>query len=640
MADDKIVIEFKGDNEDINKALKEINVALNKTQGKAKDTRKILSTIGGGIKKVFQVGALAVTAFGGAVIGAVNEARKFETITTQFQVLTGSVEQAKLTVQELQQFAASTPFQFEGISRAAQQLLGFGFSADELVPKLKEIGNVSAAIGKPVDEISLIFGQVAAAGKLTGERLLQFQERAIPIGPAIAKTLGVAETSVKDLVSKGVVDFEVFEKAFRSLSEEGGFAFGGIEKQSKTLSGVISTIRDNFSLFAARLGERVLPAVKLLGNQLLDFLQNLNKTGDGVEFFGSTLNTLFNIAIRIKAGFQQLGTVIGGSLATAIETATAAINLNFAQASEIAKQGARQLAADLASIERETQEQISSIDKSFQESKKADREKDLEDIKAKKNEEKEIKAQALYDEAAVLREIEAEIAELKFADEEAKQEKINDIVNKKLKEQFNAKRANSKQDIKESLKENKLRLQEEQRFGKSLSAISSTLRSDQVTAAKAAFSALESLSASNSKTLGRIAKVGGIGRAIINTAEGATAALKLGFPLGPIAAGTIVAAGAAQIATISSQAFAKGGLVQGGILGKDSVPAVLQQGEFVVPRNKAEDVINAAARQQNINQGNASGSNQVEVALSFTDNIGEFIEAQILERRALGTGAI
>jgi len=46
--------------------------------------------------------------------------------------------------------------------------------------------------------------------------LLQLQERAIPIGPALAKTLGIAEERVREFVSKGLVDFETLRKAFES----------------------------------------------------------------------------------------------------------------------------------------------------------------------------------------------------------------------------------------------------------------------------------------------------------------------------------------------------------------------------------------------------------------------------------------
>ncbi len=66
-----------------------------------------------------------------AIGGAVNEAAKFEDITTQFEVLTGSAKEATEVVGQLQEFAAATPFRFEGIAQAAQQLLGFVFAVEE-----------------------------------------------------------------------------------------------------------------------------------------------------------------------------------------------------------------------------------------------------------------------------------------------------------------------------------------------------------------------------------------------------------------------------------------------------------------------------------------------------------------------------
>ena len=60
----------------------------------------------------------------------------------------------------------------------------------------------------------------------------------------------------------------------------------------------------------------------------------------------------------------------------------------------------------------------------------------------------------------------------------------------------------------------------------------------------------------------------------------------VGPGLGAAAAAAAVAAGTANVNRIRStkfQAFADGGLVQGGIAGQDSVPALLTPGEVVVP---------------------------------------------------------
>ena len=65
------------------------------------------------------------------------------------------------------------------------------------------------------------------------------------------------------------------------------------------------------------------------------------------------------------------------------------------------------------------------------------------------------------------------------------------------------------------------------------------------------------------KKLREVQKGISITQTIINTAEGVTAALKWGYPFGPIFAAIISAMGAVQIALIRAQKFAKGGLFKG-----------------------------------------------------------------------------
>lgn len=222
---------------------------------------------------------------------------ELEKTATQFEVLTGSAQQADQAIRDLQQFAANTPFQFQDLARAEQRLLSFGFSLEQSQKLLTDLGDVSAASGADLSELALIFGQVSAAGKLTGERLLQLQERAIPIGPALAETLGVTEESIRDLVSQGQVSFADFERAFTSLNETGEFAFGGLEKRSQTLQGRISTLSDNFNLLQASVGERLAPALKAATTVLTQFIQRLQNSGAITNFVDA-------LASRIPSAIQ------------------------------------------------------------------------------------------------------------------------------------------------------------------------------------------------------------------------------------------------------------------------------------------------------------------------------------------------
>lgn len=256
-----------------------------------------------GVSKV--VGAIS-RGFGTLADSIIDSSLELETAATKFEVLTGSAGRANKIMQELQAFSAKTPFQFTEVAGAAQRLLSFGFAADDVQKKLQVLGDVSAASGSDINELSLIFGQVRAAGKLTGERLLQFQERAIPIGGVIAKSLGVAESSVRDLVSKGKVDFATFEKAFNSLAEKGNFAFEGMDKRSRTLAGRISTLKDNFQLFSAKIGDTLAPALKAGTTALTKFIQDL---GDSKRFKDFLVLIADNIPTAIK--FMSESLIVG-----------------------------------------------------------------------------------------------------------------------------------------------------------------------------------------------------------------------------------------------------------------------------------------------------------------------------------------
>lgn len=226
--------------------------------------------------KVASLGAVLAAAF--TFKGAANAVKSIEQIETRLTILTGSAVLATRALNDLKEFSAATPFQLEGLAETTAGLLSFGFSVTEAQENLRAIADVAAGSGSDIKDIGLIFGQVSAAGKLTGERLLQLQERAIPIGPAIAKTLGIAESGVREAVSKSLVNFDKFEQAFKSLSAEGGIFFNAIDKQSKTLGGVISTLADNFFLFQTSLGETFKPAIINSANELIGLFQQFSKS--------------------------------------------------------------------------------------------------------------------------------------------------------------------------------------------------------------------------------------------------------------------------------------------------------------------------------------------------------------------------
>lgn len=259
--------------------LKAFSTAMQNAERDIKRVGKSFKKVG---KNLSLSVSLPLAAVGGSALKA---AAELETLETSLSVLTGSTIEGKKALKDLSDFTAKTPFQLEQVGKAAKQLLAFGFTTDQVKSNLQILGDVAAGSGNQISEVAQIFGQVSAAGKLTGERFNQLQERAIPIGPAIAKTMGIAESELRDFIKEGAVGFEEFETAFKSLATQGGLFAGAMQKQSETMSGLFSTLKDNVNLAFGELGVAIAETVNLkdLVAQLTENIQGLVKWFKGLD---------------------------------------------------------------------------------------------------------------------------------------------------------------------------------------------------------------------------------------------------------------------------------------------------------------------------------------------------------------------
>lgn len=101
----------------------------------------------------------------------------------------GSGEKARILLNDLSQFASKTPFEIPEIRSNAKQLLAMGISADNLIPTMKALGDVSAGLSVPMDRLALAYGQVIAKGKLQGGELKQFTEAGVPLIETLSNRL-------------------------------------------------------------------------------------------------------------------------------------------------------------------------------------------------------------------------------------------------------------------------------------------------------------------------------------------------------------------------------------------------------------------------------------------------------------------
>ena len=183
--------------------------------------------------------ATAVGAF------ALSTASAAETSEIAFTTMLGSAEAAKDMMSELADFAAHTPFELSGLTTATQQLLAYGFTAEDVIPMLTAVGDATAALGTGqtgIEAVTRALGQMQTRGKVSSEEMLQLTEQGIPAWEYLAEAIGTDTAGAMEQVSEGAV---TASEGISALVDGMNRDFGGMmDAQSKTISGLMSNLTD------------------------------------------------------------------------------------------------------------------------------------------------------------------------------------------------------------------------------------------------------------------------------------------------------------------------------------------------------------------------------------------------------------
>ena len=259
----------------------------------------------------------------GAGAMAVKTAADYERLRTSMDALNGSVEEGARNFQRLQRFSARTPFQLQDLAQAQNMLQGFGMAADDAFDSLSMIGDIAAITGGEIEGIGIAFGQASAEGRVMTRDIRQFINQGVPMVKMLAETMGVAQSEIFDLASQGEISFEILQQAFRDATTEGGVFADGMEQQSKTISGLFSTLKDNVSIALGELGDTIVDTFALR-EAIPNLIQNIQI---GIKWFQGLEDNVRRNMIGITAGIAAIGpTLIGvGFAVTALGTVIAAL---------------------------------------------------------------------------------------------------------------------------------------------------------------------------------------------------------------------------------------------------------------------------------------------------------------------------
>lgn len=238
----KAVNEAEKANDDLKESIGDTNDSMTESQTAAESTG---SKFAGLAKKV---GALAIS-YGllkGATEGIKYNA-EMEQYQTSFEVMTGSADKAAETVDKLKKIAASTPFEMPQLAEVTQLLMNYGFTADEALNRMSMLGDIAQGDADKMQRIAAAYGQMSSAGKVSLEDIKQMIEAGFNPLTEISDSTGESMESLYDRISKGTISVDEITASMQRSTSEGGKYFQSMEKQSDTLSGKFSTLKDTVS---------------------------------------------------------------------------------------------------------------------------------------------------------------------------------------------------------------------------------------------------------------------------------------------------------------------------------------------------------------------------------------------------------
>lgn len=202
-----------------------------------------------------------------AIFAGVRFAKQIRETTAEFELqrvslgaLIQDTEKAEQLFSQIKAAAVKSPFEIKDLVSYTKQLAAYKIEANELFDTMMRLSDISAGLGADMSRIVLAYGQIKGAGVLKGTELRQITELGIPMVDLLAQKLTdlrgelVTTGDVFKLISEKAISFTTVKEIFDDMTNAGGMFYKMQEKQSETLAGKWSNLKDSISIAYDEMG--------------------------------------------------------------------------------------------------------------------------------------------------------------------------------------------------------------------------------------------------------------------------------------------------------------------------------------------------------------------------------------------------
>lgn len=289
-----------------NGTLKEYERKVESAKKKSSDLSNAVGGIGKAVKLIGGVAAAAgITALGKSILDTTGEVEQYR---VTLGTMIGDQEKANQIIHDLDYSPVSDFYGTAAAIGGLQGMVTFGMQAEDASETLTRLGDIAQGNGEAFKSLSLNMGQVFAKGKADATDLKQFVGQGFDVVGEVSKMTGKSRAEIE----KAGVSYEMYAKALEHITGEGGKYNKMLEKQSKTLPGLVKQFQSLTAAIKEGIGSNVIDRIKDIMSAVLNLGRSMqdNIVAVGTKAFEAILNAIADVYIAfhlLKMEMEKYG---------------------------------------------------------------------------------------------------------------------------------------------------------------------------------------------------------------------------------------------------------------------------------------------------------------------------------------------
>lgn len=282
------------------------------------DTDALASAIGkikGMIAGAFTFGA--ITSLGKKALEA---SANMEVLRQGLDFVLGSSEETDKLINGMRALGEQSAYDTNELIPLARQWVNMGDNAETAVGKMTKIVDLGSAFGLTSEQIgsaTLALSQMAAAGKINGQDMLQLTNANIPAWKLLADHMGLSVAELRKMSEAGQLGEDAINELWDAIEER---TQGATSRMNGTLMASFSNLEEEIQNSMAGIGDIISQAFNLKGilqggsdmvSSFREALEQIKQDAESVGIGQAIMNQISNVSPELATLLGTIGNIVG-----------------------------------------------------------------------------------------------------------------------------------------------------------------------------------------------------------------------------------------------------------------------------------------------------------------------------------------